>query len=175
MKLEEAIKERTVVWCKTEDEAVRILTEANRLGCRWSNGRSYMDVLSWDEIDNCYNLKGGMRGDVGYYNELGFTIINSTEIETEVNSLGINLKAWDELVKDAPQSTFGQKSALKEQIGGEHYKHFEIQPFEFIQKNNLSFAVGNVIKYVTRYKAKNGVEDLKKARHYIDLLIELEQ
>ena len=47
-------------------------------------------------------------------------------LEEEVNSLGVNLKAWDELVKDAPQSTFGQKSALKEQIGGEHYKNFEI-------------------------------------------------
>ena len=95
--------------------------------------------------------------------------------EPEVNSLGVNLKAWDELVKDAPQSTFGQKSALKEQIGGEHYKNFEIQPIEFIHKNNLSFIQGNIIKYVCRYKSKGGIEDLLKAKHCIDLLIELEE
>ena len=60
------------------------------------------------------------------------------------------------------------------QIGGNHYKEFHIQPYEFISKNNLSFFQGNVIKYVCRYKFKNGVEDLRKARHYIDMLIEQE-
>lgn len=65
-------------------------------------------------------------------------------------------------------------SALKQQVGGNHYKSFKIQPIEFIIKNNLGYIVGNVIKYVCRYKLKNGVEDLRKARHYIDLLIESE-
>ena len=60
------------------------------------------------------------------------------------------------------------------QVGGDHYKCFKIQPVEFIEKNNLSFCQGNVIKYVTRFKDKNGIEDLKKAKHYIDLLIEME-
>ena len=50
-----------------------------------------------------------------------------------------------------------------------------IQPIEFIHKNGLSFIQGNIIKYVCRYKAKNGIEDLQKAKHYIDLLIELEE
>jgi hypothetical protein len=49
-----------------------------------------------------------------------------------------------------------------------------IQPVEFIQKNGLGFCEGNVIKYVCRHKKKNGLQDLLKARHYIDLLIELE-
>ena len=93
---------------------------------------------------------------------------------TEEFKAGVNLKAWDELVKDAPQSTFGQKSALKEQIGGKHYSEMVIQPIEFIHKNNLSFIQGNVIKYVCRYKSKGGIQDLQKAKHYIDLLIELE-
>lgn len=65
-------------------------------------------------------------------------------------------------------------SALKEQVGGNHYKSFKIQPIEFITINDLGYIVGNVIKYVCRYKLKNGVEDLRKARHYIDLLIESE-
>jgi len=65
-------------------------------------------------------------------------------------------------------------SELDKQVGGSHYKDFDIQPLEFITKNKLSYIQGNIIKYVTRYKDKNGVEDLQKAKHYIDLLIELE-
>ena len=66
------------------------------------------------------------------------------------------------------------ETALDTQIGGNHYRNFEIQPIEFIHKNNLSYIQGNVIKYVCRYRDKNGIEDLKKARHYIDMLIEFE-
>jgi len=58
------------------------------------------------------------------------------------------------------------------QVGGEHYKNKKIQPITFIMENDLGFCEGNIIKYVTRYKDKNGLEDLKKARHYIDFLIE---
>tara|TARA_R110001599_G_scaffold335614_1_gene552793 strand:+ start:426 stop:629 length:204 start_codon:yes stop_codon:yes gene_type:complete len=65
-------------------------------------------------------------------------------------------------------------SASNKQVGGNHYKDMVIQPFEFIEKNNLGYGVGNVIKYLCRYKTKGGVEDLNKARHYIDLLIEVE-
>ena len=64
---------------------------------------------------------------------------------------------------------------LNEQVGGDHYKDLPIQPFEFIERNNLGYGVGNVIKYLCRYKTKGGAEDLKKARHYIDLLIEVEK
>ena len=66
-------------------------------------------------------------------------------------------------------------SALDTQVGGSHYKNMTIQPVEFIERNNLGFCVGNIIKYVCRYKDKNGIEDLKKARHYIDLLIDMEE
>ena len=55
------------------------------------------------------------------------------------------------------------------QIGGSHYKFFEIQPYEFIAKNDLTFFQGNVIKYVCRYQRKGGVEDLKKIVHYCQL------
>lgn len=64
--------------------------------------------------------------------------------------------------------------ALDTQIGGSHYKTFAIQPLEFCLKNNIPFAEGNVIKYVCRYRHKNGLEDLLKARHYLDALIERE-
>ena len=64
--------------------------------------------------------------------------------------------------------------ALATQVGGGHYKDMPIQPVEFIHKNGIGFAEGCAIKYLCRWRAKNGVEDLKKARHFIDLLIEME-
>lgn len=64
---------------------------------------------------------------------------------------------------------------LETQVGGNHYKEMAIQPLEFIVANGLDFCQGNVVKYVTRYKTKGGLEDLKKAKHYLDLLIELEE
>ena len=57
------------------------------------------------------------------------------------------------------------------QVGGKHYKTFRIQPYEFISKNNLSFFQGNVVKYVCRYKNKNGIQDLEKIIHYCELEI----
>ena len=57
------------------------------------------------------------------------------------------------------------------QIGGSHYKDMVIQPFEFISKNELTFFQGNVIKYVCRYKQKNGIQDLEKVIHYCQLEI----
>jgi len=64
------------------------------------------------------------------------------------------------------------KTAKEKQIGGSHYKKHAIQPYTFITKNKLSFFQGNVIKYVCRYKDKNGIEDLKKIIHYCELEIE---
>ena len=65
-------------------------------------------------------------------------------------------------------------SALDVQMGGTHYKDLPIQPVEFITKNNIPFCEGNAIKYLCRHRSKNGKEDLLKAKHYIDLLIEME-
>lgn len=52
--------------------------------------------------------------------------------------------------------------------------NFEIQPIEFIVKNNLGFLEGCIIKRICRYPYKGGIEDLRKAKHEIDLLIELQ-
>ena len=73
------------------------------------------------------------------------------------------------------QASPEQQGALAQQVGGSHYKGLAIQPVEFSQRNNLGFCEGSVVKYICRYKSKNGVEDLLKARHYIDLLIEMEE
>lgn len=65
-------------------------------------------------------------------------------------------------------------SALKEQVGGNHYSSRKIQPVEYIHANNLPFIEGSIVKYITRWRDKGGIEDLKKIKHYVDLLIELE-
>ena len=65
-------------------------------------------------------------------------------------------------------------SALDIQEGGGHYKAMKIQPIEYIHANAIPWAEGCVIKYVSRWRDKGGIEDLKKARHFLDMLIELE-
>lgn len=72
---------------------------------------------------------------------------------------------------DSMESTY-MTSALETQVGGNHYKDMEIQPIEYIMKNNLGYCEANVVKYISRWQSKNGVEDLRKAKHYIDLLID---
>jgi hypothetical protein len=63
-------------------------------------------------------------------------------------------------------------SANDKQVDGKHYQ-LAIQPWDYITLNRLGYLEGNIIKYVTRYKEKNGTRDLEKARHYLDKLIEV--
>lgn len=65
-------------------------------------------------------------------------------------------------------------SALSSQVSGDHYKKLKIQPIEYIHGNNIPFAEGCVIKYVSRWRDKGGVKDLEKAKHFLEMLIELE-
>lgn len=64
-------------------------------------------------------------------------------------------------------------SAVDIQYGGSHYKD-GIQPIEYIHANKLDFFEGNSIKYITRHRKKNGIEDIKKAIHYSQLILELD-
>lgn len=61
------------------------------------------------------------------------------------------------------------------QVGGDHYRQMVIQPMEYILANDIPFVEGCVIKYVSRWKNKGGLQDLKKARHNLDFLIEREE
>ncbi len=73
----------------------------------------------------------------------------------------------DESIEDEVKRT-----AMHSQVGGDHYKLMAIQPTEYIIANGIGFCEGNVIKYGSRWKHKGGVEDLRKALHYIEMLIE---
>ena len=98
--------------------------------------------------------------------------------EVLVGGVWIKTAQWGQNVKLGSEfrraNSDQQPSALDVQTGGSHYKDMAIQPAEFIHKNGLGFLEGNVIKYTCRHKKKNGREDLEKAKHYIDLLIEME-
>ena len=71
-------------------------------------------------------------------------------------------------------SKMAVKKALKTQVGGSHYRRFSPQPIEFFWDFQIPFCYANVMKYVLRYKWKNGVEDLRKAGHCLDYAIERE-
>ena len=66
------------------------------------------------------------------------------------------------------------KTALRSQVGGDHYKNHKIQWVEFVHANNMPAMEAMVLKYLLRWRQKNGIEDLRKAIHYIEMLIELE-
>lgn len=65
-------------------------------------------------------------------------------------------------------------SAFDTQVAGSHYKNLAIQPAEYCQRNRLGFCESSVVKYVTRHRAKNGAEDIRKAIHLLELLLEIE-
>jgi hypothetical protein len=77
-------------------------------------------------------------------------------------------------VLPAPALSATVATANSYQINGTHYRNKEIQPWDFIAANGIGFFEGSAIKYLTRWKEKGGIDDLKKARHYIDKLIEIE-
>jgi hypothetical protein len=62
--------------------------------------------------------------------------------------------------------------SLEDQVGGKHYRDMKIQPAEFINENKLLFAEGNAIKYICRHSVKGKEEDIKKAIHYLEMILE---
>lgn len=63
------------------------------------------------------------------------------------------------------------KELKRKQVGGDHYNRFSIQPFDIIRCYSLDYFEGNALKYLLRYKYKNGLEDLEKAKHYLEEII----
>ena len=66
-------------------------------------------------------------------------------------------------------------SANEIQVAGTHYKSQAIQPWDYIISNEIPYMEGNVIKYVSRWRDKGGLNDLRKAQHYLQKLIEVEE
>lgn len=89
-------------------------------------------------------------------------------VDTGQRHDGLHSRAEFQEVED------GSMMALGEQVGGDHYKDMKIQPFEYALANEIPYVEGTIIKYVSRWRKKGGLEDLKKARHALDVLIEFE-
>ena len=89
-------------------------------------------------------------------------------------------EGWERCVDDCPskQERYSQMikraAALDRQEGGSHYSKKKIQPIEYIHANGIDFLAGNIIKYATRHKDKNGAEDIRKIIHYAELILHLE-
>lgn len=128
-------------------------------------------------IGDCVKVigKGLMHsGQLGYITEVGF---DNYKVEFIKGVDGFYLERSLELVIEEPQMlnrVILKDSAWSTQEAGSHYKEMAIQPMEFSMANNFNALQHTIIKYVSRYKAKNGIEDLKKAKHSIEMLIEYE-
>jgi len=77
----------------------------------------------------------------------------------------------DPVKKEFPHNIL---KAVDKQVGGSHYREFKIQPAEFCHVNNIGYLEATAIKYLCRWRKKNGIEDLQKAKHFIEMLIEFE-
>lgn len=64
--------------------------------------------------------------------------------------------------------------AMSQQVGGAHYKSLPIQPVEFCQRNKLGYCESTVVKYVSRHREKGGKQDIEKAIHFLNILLEIE-
>lgn len=107
-------------------------------------------------------------------------MLTKEEIKQIFLAHGFKIKAGESDLKnyvyDAAHALLKQQAARQNkkrhtQVGGSHYQKYQIEPKDFIIKNGLSWAAGNVIKYVVRYADKNGIEDLEKAKQNLDFLI----
>ena len=80
----------------------------------------------------------------------------------------------NEKLLDVINTDLKQDSVLDIQHGGSHYKDKKIQPIEYITANNLDFCEGNIVKYASRHKEKNGAEDIRKVIHYAQFILKFE-
>lgn len=131
-------------------------------------------------VDN-YEYMGLMKGSVHdafvYTNTLGdveyhFTLNGRKWALTDVDCEEV--PAPNEKLLDVINTDLKQDSVLDIQHGGSHYKDKKIQPIEYITANNLDFCQGNIVKYVTRHKDKNGAEDIRKVIHYAQFILKFE-
>ena len=168
-------------WREATPEEVKERFEAHlvkRYGEDWRTMKikeKHPDATSYLDInDGAWKVEISKHSDGwNVWNNNGLLYRNGIWVERLEEEEPKKSSDWVLAPEDIEERDKSQK-ASETQIGGSHYSDMVIQPIEFIYKNGLSFIQGNVIKYVCRYKSKGGIEDLNKAKHYIDLLIELE-
>lgn len=131
-------------------------------------GEPFGVVTEWDEGSDEVRITT-YRGDTVVVS--GFSLIAVDEGEWQLDA-GVDLST------PALTTVYGddvEVNPLEVQEGGDHYKKLRIQPMEYSMANKLDACQHTIIKYVTRFRDKNGVEDLRKARHTLDMLIHFEE
>lgn len=113
----------------------------------------------WGDWDPLGRESAFAKGELGFY----------------IHGVDAAMESWPESLKHPACDEPRVATALDHQVGGDHYKHFKIQPAEFVEKNNLGFMLGNCVKYCCRYVEKGNPLDLEKAIHYIQMKMELER
>jgi hypothetical protein len=125
-----------------------------------------IEILEVGPFDYKVRYSDGSINDLGtsYIDEVYDTIYTNQEMIDRI-----------EMAKSINGFVEEKVAASETQVAGNHYSKLKIQPMEYCLQNDLNYGQSNAIKYITRYKDKNGIEDLKKAIHCIELLIEFEE
>lgn len=169
--------------------------EAGAIGTVWECG-SIVPYVSFDNWRRGMTIDGSRPDSVRRVTEADLELVVSPSMTVNIGHEAAHAD-WQRRVQAAKQSdsvvggivapqcaprpkptdnyTIPTQSKLRTQVGGDHYAKMKIQPLEYILANDIPFSEGAVIKYVSRWRNKNGVEDLKKARQTIDVLIEYEE
>lgn len=127
------------------------------------------DTVSYNAIDRSASKDNGVIGKIigGPY--------GNVKVLWEDGETGFHSPEYITLIGHDNPDHSDSPSAFAKQEGGAHYKEMPIQPIQYIMENGIPFAEGCAIKYLSRWRSKGGVEDLRKARHFIDMLIEHEE
>ena len=122
-----------------------------------------VEIVKLDKTIAHFGGAGGILSPIGTKTYITYVDVTGKEVESDKDVYSYH--AYDlVLVNDKTETQV--YNPLIAQEGGGHYKDRGIQPLEYTMKNNLSFCEGNVVKYISRYKSKNGIEDLAKVIHY---------
>lgn len=135
----------------------------NLVECRYTAGVNVEDVGT--DVPRWVDPDSG----VVYEDEYG-----TRRASTKLHPLrdGVYETGTGSVLTPVKPTAIGPETALDIQVGGDHYKGMKIQPVEFIVANDIPYREANAIKYLCRHKNKNGLQDLKKAAHYVQMLIE---
>jgi hypothetical protein len=148
--------------------------------CRFGNGgdSAHLFWVAVDFLKNVPDDEASIEGEE-VMSQMAEQLLQSGAKDLALGELSASASAeWDktqrafERRQSKPQKP---ESALDKQVSGGHYKALKIQPIEFLHANNIPFAEGCAIKYLCRWRDKGGIKDLEKAKHFIELLIELEE
>lgn len=139
-------------------------------------------------VGKVFEHKDKSVGESGYSHDGIYRVVNKARMKnpatrewmncviySDIDNGSIYVREINDFFDKFIESVEPQKNnPLQSQVGGTHYKYLKIQPIEFIYANGLDFLQGNIIKYATRHKNKNGAEDVKKIIHYAELILKLE-